>query len=344
MPDNAAGQTVSASYSFSLNQWYHVAVSRVSGVLYLFVNGVLQNAGGTSFTTNVKDSSAEVRVGRLGFDATYKYQFFGRIDEVRITKGSGRGYTSTFTAPTEAYPNSAPYTLGNVTLSIVAPTITISSQPSNQTASSGSATFSVTASVTLGGSLTYQWQKSDDSGSTWADVSGATSSSLSLSSLTNGSDDADQYRVVVSSSGATSVTSSAATLTVAAAAAITYANKYGSFAHSVTGTSTVTATLAGTGYASTDTRLWLLVGTTGTLSYTVTASSQAGFDIGRLFVSSSSPASNAALTAVSGEVSGTQTSSGTLSVTAGQHLVLVYTKDSEDSELNDRITATLSIA
>ena len=118
MPDNGAGQTVSASYSFSLNQWYHVAVSRVSGVLYLFVNGVLQNAGGTSFTTNVKDSSAEVRVGRLGFDATYRYQYFGRIDEVRITKGSGRGYTSTFTAPTEAYPNSAPYTLGNVTLTV----------------------------------------------------------------------------------------------------------------------------------------------------------------------------------------------------------------------------------
>lgn len=224
-----------------------------------------------------------------------------------------------------------------------APAITISSQPSNQTASSGSATFSATASVTQGGSLTYQWQRSTNSGSTWADVSGATSSSLVLSSQTSGNN-GDQYRVIVSSVGASSVTSSAATLTVTAAAAITYANKYGSFAHSVTGTSTVTANLTGTGYASADTRLWLLVGTTGTLSYTVTASSQAGFDIGRLFVSSSSPASNAALTAVSGEVSGTQTSSGTLSVTAGQHLVLVYTKDSEDSELNDRITAVLSIA
>ena len=94
------------------------------------------------------------------------------------------------------------------------PTITISAQPTNQTASSGSATFSVTASVTLGGSLTYQWQKSDNAGSTWADVSGATSSSIALSSLTNGADNSDQYRVVVSSSGATSVTSSAATLTV----------------------------------------------------------------------------------------------------------------------------------
>jgi hypothetical protein len=47
---------------------------------------------------------------------------------------------------------------------------------------------------------------------------------------------------------------------------------------------------------------------------------------------------------LSSEVSGTQTTSGTASVTAGQHLVLVYMKDGEDSDLNDRVTATLSIS
>jgi hypothetical protein len=92
--------------------------------------------------------------------------------------------------------------------------ITISSQPSNQTAASGAATFSVTASVTQSATLSYQWQRSTNSGSTWAAINGATSSSLALTGLVSG-DTGYQYRVIVSATGgATSVTSNAATLTV----------------------------------------------------------------------------------------------------------------------------------
>jgi len=96
----------------------------------------------------------------------------------------------------------------------VLPVITIGTQPSNQTASSGAATFSVTASVTQSATLSYQWQKSTNSGSTWTAISGATSASLALTGLTTG-DNSSQYRVIVSATGgASSVTSSAATLTV----------------------------------------------------------------------------------------------------------------------------------
>lgn len=103
MSDNGAGeQTVMVSYSFSLNQWYHVAASRVGGVIYLFVDGVLQNTGGTSFGIFIQNASSDVRVGSLNFDVTYKFQFFGQIDDARITKGTGR-YAATFTPPTEAY-------------------------------------------------------------------------------------------------------------------------------------------------------------------------------------------------------------------------------------------------
>jgi hypothetical protein len=98
----------------------------------------------------------------------------------------------------------------------VVPVITIGTQPSNQTASSGAANFSVSASVTQSATLSYQWQRSTDSGSTFAAISGATSSSLALTGLVAG-DNGYQYRVVVSATGgATSVTSSAATLTVSA--------------------------------------------------------------------------------------------------------------------------------
>jgi hypothetical protein len=93
-------------------------------------------------------------------------------------------------------------------------TITITQQPTNQTAVSNAATFSVAAQVSPTGTLGYQWQRSDNNGSTWLTVSNATASSVSLSGLTVASDNNDRYRVVVSASGASSVTSNAATLTV----------------------------------------------------------------------------------------------------------------------------------
>jgi hypothetical protein len=113
-----------------------------------------------------------------------------------------------------------PVTSDPVTLTVnAAPVITITSQPTNQTASSGAATFSVAATVTQGATLSYQWQKQEGGAGNFANVSGATSASLALSSLTNAADDGDVYRVVVSATGgANSVTSNAATLTVEAPA------------------------------------------------------------------------------------------------------------------------------
>jgi len=94
-------------------------------------------------------------------------------------------------------------------------TITITQQPQNQSATNAAATFSVSATVSPVGNLAYQWQRSDNNGSTWLTLTGATASNVSLSGLTYESDNGDRYRVVVSSVGASSVTSSAATLTVA---------------------------------------------------------------------------------------------------------------------------------
>ena len=60
--------------------------------------------------------------------------------------------------------------------------------------------------------MTYQWQQSTDSGSTWTNIGGATSKTYTIS---NAAPDWDgrQYRCVVTNSVG-SVTSSAATLTV----------------------------------------------------------------------------------------------------------------------------------
>lgn len=100
----------------------------------------------------------------------------------------------------------------------LAPEITISGQPANTSVvEPATGTFSVTATRTGSGSLTYQWQKAESNTPTvFADINGATSSTYTTGATTVAADNGDKYRVVVSLVGAQSVTSTAATLTVTA--------------------------------------------------------------------------------------------------------------------------------
>ena len=100
----------------------------------------------------------------------------------------------------------------------LAPEITITVQPTAQTAVEGeTATFSVTATRTGTGSLTYQWQKQEGGAGSWANIVDATSASYTTGALTVADDNTDKYRVVVSLTGADSKTSNAVALTVEAA-------------------------------------------------------------------------------------------------------------------------------
>ena len=100
--------------------------------------------------------------------------------------------------------------------------IVIGTQPANDESATGQAvTFEVVATtVPTGGTITYQWQLSEDAGDTWANISAAgvysdvTTDTLAISDNTGL--DGNQYRCVLSATGATSVNSSAATLTEAA--------------------------------------------------------------------------------------------------------------------------------
>ena len=92
-------------------------------------------------------------------------------------------------------------------------TITLSTNNTDKTTSSGAATFLVAASVTNSGTATFQWQKRTTSSGRWSNVSGATSTSLALTGQT-ASEDGNQYRVKVNSNnGAPEVISAVATLT-----------------------------------------------------------------------------------------------------------------------------------
>lgn len=235
----------------------------------------------------------------------------------------------------------------------------IPAAPTSVTASAGNAqaTVSWTAPAALSvlpiTDYTIQFQPSGGSWTTFTRAA-STATSATVTGLTNGT--AYTFKVSATNGlGAGSYSSASSAVTPAAAAAIAYANKYGPGSYSVTGTGTVTASVTGGNNA--DTRLWLLIGTSGTLSYTVTASSENGYDGGALYRTSSSniqPANHSTglaynsnppgLVVVSDIVSGTGTSTGTVSVTAGQHLVLRYAKDDGGDAGTDSITAVLSIS
>lgn len=98
-----------------------------------------------------------------------------------------------------------------VTPGVTPPAVT--TQPFDQTAAVGAtATFSVVASGT---SPTYQWQRSNDGGSTWANVSGGTGGTTAhyTTAATVAGDDGARFRVQVANA-AGSVISRAAVLTV----------------------------------------------------------------------------------------------------------------------------------
>ncbi len=94
-------------------------------------------------------------------------------------------------------------------------TLTITTQPGNETADVGDdALFTVEATTNGNQPITYQWQVSTDDGVTWTDVEGATQDSLTVPEVT-AEQDGDQYRVLVTTSTIT-VESDAGTLTVTA--------------------------------------------------------------------------------------------------------------------------------
>lgn len=100
-------------------------------------------------------------------------------------------------------------TSGEATLSTYV-TNNITANPSDLSLCSGvSATFSVTAE---GNALTYQWQVSTDGGSTWTNITDATSASLTFTTASG--DNGKKYRCKVNGTCGGEKTSSVATLTI----------------------------------------------------------------------------------------------------------------------------------
>lgn len=93
------GTPIRANTTVTTGVWYHVAVTRSSGTLRLFQNGV--NVGSTTWTTNC--TAGLLRIGQPKDTTGSTYALSGYMDELRITKGYAR-YTANFTPPTQAFP------------------------------------------------------------------------------------------------------------------------------------------------------------------------------------------------------------------------------------------------
>jgi hypothetical protein len=89
---------VSSTNALTLNTWTHVAIVRSGNTLYLWKGGAAW--GSKAYSATPPTNSGTFKLGYLGTDSTTTACY---VDEVRFSKGTDRGWSSTFTPPTAAY-------------------------------------------------------------------------------------------------------------------------------------------------------------------------------------------------------------------------------------------------
>ena len=98
---NGADRILSASGALTIGNWDFVAVSRVSGVTRMYVNGPQV---GSSYTDSASYTGGQLRVGEMQTGSTPSVAV--NVAELRITKGVGRYSGAGMTVPTAPFPNS----------------------------------------------------------------------------------------------------------------------------------------------------------------------------------------------------------------------------------------------
>ena len=86
---------VTSTATIAVHSWNHVAVSRASGSVKVFVNGI--GTSGSSITTDLNDTTRIPTIGK--YTHTTQLAYDGYISNLRICKGHAV-YTSDFTPPT----------------------------------------------------------------------------------------------------------------------------------------------------------------------------------------------------------------------------------------------------
>jgi len=89
------------TYQFIIGKFYHVSITRNVNDFKVFIDG--SNVFSFTYSSALLTNSSNVEIG--GQSIGVARRFNGYIDDLRITKGVAR-YTTNFTPPTQAFPNS----------------------------------------------------------------------------------------------------------------------------------------------------------------------------------------------------------------------------------------------
>jgi hypothetical protein len=96
----SGGFSVTIPWTPTTGVWYHVAAVRSSGVMYLFINGILGISTVTGTPSGYSLGQNGVSIGGM----SSPYYLNGYLDDLRITKGFAR-YTALFTPPASPFSN-----------------------------------------------------------------------------------------------------------------------------------------------------------------------------------------------------------------------------------------------
>ena len=258
IPGATASSYTKSSVNSSMNGYqYQVIISGTcpppvtSSIATLTVNTLPSITAQPLNVTTCEGNNAIFTVSATGTGVTYQWQENTGSGFVNISGATGSLFIkSSVTAAMNGYQyrvivggTCPPTVTSNAALLTVNTAPSITTQPSPViVCETSNATFSVSATGT---GLTYQWQ--ENTGSGFADISGATSSSYTKTAVT-GAMNGYQYRVVVSGACAPPVTSNAALLTVTTAPAITAQPSDLSICAGANATFSVTASGAGLAY------------------------------------------------------------------------------------------------
>lgn len=91
---------VTGAHGMQINNWYHVALTRYGNIFSVFVNGVLVGSATAAITLGTGANYY------IGSETSQTSWLQGYMDELRVTKDVAR-YTSNFSVPTSAFPNSS---------------------------------------------------------------------------------------------------------------------------------------------------------------------------------------------------------------------------------------------
>ena len=239
---NTVSGATSASYTTGLTTYaddnadqYRCVISAVgaaadatTNAVTLTVQRTLQITSQPSNQTGNEGATSTFAVIASSSSGTPTYQW-ERSDDAGANYASVSGATSaSYTTPTLVFANdnldryrcvvsvvggasSITSSHGELTVLRV---ISISTQPASQGVIEGNtATLNIVAAITSG-VLSYQWQKSTNSGANWVIINGANSASYTTPASVYPTSPSEQFRCVLTNTNATTLTSSAATLTV----------------------------------------------------------------------------------------------------------------------------------